>query len=249
MLAAVLCVGISARADTYQASYTYNNNEQVTITYTGAPVGGVKTSAISFSVTDKTTGSPAFTAYCVDLWHSTKSGDTFTASPVTSGFASVVSSEASPNSISNAGDPALSNELNYLGYVYSKINASDAAVVGAIQLAIWHVIDNNFQVTTWAPDANLKTDYNNVVGLLGGTNWGSIAAYNSSTSYANGLILQVSNQTSSSDQNLIAWTTSGAPQVVTGAPEPSSIAIALAGAVAFLGYGLRRRFWRGANLP
>jgi len=140
------------------------------------------------------------------------------------------------------------NELTYLGTVYQAIqsDSNNGAAIGGLTLAIWNVIDKNFAVS--GAGSNVTADFTLIKDLLAGTgetiDGHAITAYNSGDTYSGATILQTNTGPgcTSSDQNLITWgtiTTTVNTQSVT--PEPSTLAIAGLGALAFMGYGLRRR--------
>ena len=100
--------------------------------------------------------------------------------------------------------------------------------------------------TTWQESCTFPLRL--VFGSSTGENFtATINAYNAGTNYSNsvtGTVLQVNGGPNSSSgdqnhQNLITWGT--VTPNVAGTPEPSSLAIAGSGALAFAGYGLRRR--------
>ena len=197
-----------------------------------------------------------FGAFCIDLWHGqsanpysatayalNSSTGTFNGSTsLTSLFA------AAPNSAA-----VTANELTYLGTVYQAIQHDTGSnytnAIGALALAIWSVIDKNFTVT--GESSGMATDLTAIKNLLAGTaetiDGHSIAAYVSTDTYSGANVLQATGDTgptsSSGDQNLITWGTITATpnDPPPSAPEPSTLAIAGLGALAFIGYGLRRR--------
>ncbi len=254
-LAVLLWSGSSVRAQTTY-SQTANAGDNVSISFTGNT--GTSTTAGSFNVT------PGIgTAFCIDLWHSETHGS-FSANTVTGSFASVITSEFKASSYynslfpsltpvpTNVGDPTLTKELTYLGYISQHATSKDQ--VAAVQLAIWNLIDSNFKVTNFnsGTNVNLSADYTNINTLLGGgtvsSGFGSgLVAYKSSdTITGTAEILQINNQGNSSDQNLLTWGTINVTADAPSAPEPSTLAIAGLGALGFIGYGLRRRKAQGA---
>ncbi len=254
MLALLLWAGGAIRADQYySATYNYDYSIQVGITYTGQS-STQYTSPVLFDVTptDSTgnpTGSP-FIGFCIDLWHDEYNPTNFRATTTTNNFQNeVVPSGVTPT----VSDPHLTNELNYLGTIYSAINHLNNDEMGALQLAIWHLIDSKFQVTSWPSDPTLQSDYNAITGydgttysggLLGGVATSSItgstiSGYSSSKSYSGATIL-VLDQSYRSGQNVITWP-SGGITITSITPEPSTFMIAGLGGLAFIGYGLRRR--------
>jgi hypothetical protein len=164
--------------------------------------------------------------------------------------------------VSSLSNPTLANELSYLGTVFNAIQSAtgasqDANALGAMQLALWSIVTRSFTSTA---SGTMLTDYNKIATLLaGGSSWSytgtahtvSIAAYNSSDTYTGATVIQVNSGPGTdpnSDQNVIFWSSSdtGPLQQVQSAPEPSTLAIAGLGALAFVGYGLRRRKASGA---
>ncbi len=262
MLAAFLFTESAVHANQYSATYNTTGALAAQITFTGGPNKLVTEAVyvVPFTVTPAS-GTP-FTALCIDLWHAAVKGATFQATPVTpaagaGGFGAVVPTYAT----SSIADPALTNAVNYLGTIFSQISTTDANYkeeIGAIQLAIWHLIDGSFKFN--AVDTTLTADYHAIVGtfnaktnsyagglLEGGTAnttliaGKSIAAYDSTKTYTGGTVLLV-DQSKGADQDLITWQTPSGSTTVTGiAPEPSTLAIAGVGAVMFAGYALRRR--------
>jgi PEP-CTERM motif len=161
------------------------------------------------------------------------------------------------NPITPTAPSTMVNELNYLGSLTTAL--SGANQLGAMQLAIWAVVDgkdSHFGLSSFG-NTTLQADYNYLAGKLGLTQFtvGQGAAtndfnstihnstYSSGTTYAAGTVIQVNGgpaQNTSANQNLITWgSSSGIIQSAT--PEPSSLAIAGLGALAFAGYGFRRR--------
>jgi hypothetical protein len=245
-----LPVGL-ARADQFAASYTPNSSVLVGITYTlasGKISSLVLTDPVPIKVTPGTLAQPtgsSFTAFSIDLWHAEKTPTNFQATTATSGFRNAVIPAAVTPSVA---DPKLTNELNYLGSVFSQLSSSNKDQTGALQLAIWHLIDKNFTVRSWpATDKTLQADYNAITGsnglLAGFANKSltgtSIAGYASGNVYLGGKVLVV-NQKYQPDENLVAWP-NGVTDPPSLAPEPSTVSIAGLGALAFLGYGLWRR--------
>jgi len=265
-LAVLLWTGGSARAQNW---YNWSdltsgvssgpNDNQVALTFTKASGSGTTTlgaTATGFEVQQQvgqfnstSVGSP-FGAFCIDLWHG-QSANPYSGTPYAlnstngtfNGSTSILSLfAAAPNSAS-----VTANELTYLGTVYQAIkSAGDSSSIAALSLAIWNVIDKNFAVS--GAGSNVTADLTLIKDLLAGTgetiDGHAITAYNSGDTYSGATILQTNTGPgcTSSDQNLITWgtiTTTVNTQSV--APEPSTLAIAGLGALAFMGYGLRRR--------
>jgi hypothetical protein len=263
-LAVVLYAAGSARAQVYQWQAETNPlhpnlNPTVSVSYTNALGNTVTDSGIpaeGFSVSN-TSGGSSVLAFCIDLYH-VQSLSNF--SPVSGGV--FLDTATSPHSIgalllnpiTPTAPSTMVNELNYLGSLTTAL--SGANQIGAMQLAIWSVIDGNdphFSLS-FGSSTVLQADYNVLAGKLGlkeyitgqGTSdFGSISTYSSGTSYAAGTVIQVNSgpNDSSGDQNhqnLITWGSSSGI-LLSATPEPSSLAIAGLGALAFAGYGLRRR--------
>jgi PEP-CTERM motif len=269
MLAVLLFASANADAQTSYSwsgpgALTGSNNNSVSLSGTGPNFDSGGTVAEAFTVTQ---GSSHFTAFCIDVWHYQNSSSftgteyslnasngTLTGSPGPESISSLVSN-------SNLTATQIANELTYIGYVYNQIqsvtanNTPDTNALGAVQLALWTVIDKGFSYT--GGSTTMNSDYTQIQNLLAGTatTWSSstgyvgtdgskmvINAYNSSTTYTGASVIQVNGGPGNNnlyDQNLITWGTVS-PQVA-GTPEPSSFAIAGIGALAFVGYGLRRR--------
>jgi len=271
-LAVLLWTGGSARAQNW---YNWSdltsgvssgaNDNQVTVTFTKAgssSTTSANTTATGFEVQQQVSqfnstsvGSP-FGAFCIDLWHG-QTASPYSATPYalnsTNGTFNGSTSlstlfQAPPNSAA-----VTANELTYLGTVYQAIqsDSNNGAAIGGLTLAIWNVIDKNFAVS--GAGSNVTNDFTLIKDLLAGTgetiDGHAITAYNSGDTYSGATVLQTNSGpgSSSNDQNLIYWgtiTTTVNTQSV--APEPSTLAIAGLGALAFMGYGLRRRKALGA---
>jgi hypothetical protein len=233
-----------------------------------AVITGQATAAIPFAVTDNTTGSQ-FTAFCVDLYHDQYSPATYSA-PTYSLAAPANASLLSNAFPYTAYTTDLANRLNYLGYVYNTLVATstDSFLTGAVQLVLWTAIDSRFTYTattgSTAGNTNLVTDTTILVDLLNGSGkpnesytFGlstgstvnvSLSAYSAGTnySYENGklVVVHTTPQDTSHEgvnQNLISWGPSNNINIQSITPEPSSFALAGLGALAFIGYALRRR--------
>jgi hypothetical protein len=260
VLLGVLAGGPAVKADVF--TVTYGSGPGVTINYTG--VSGQGTMAIPFSVTDNTTGS-SFTAYCVDLNHDQYSPATYTAPAYSVASSSALLPAVYPDT--GYDTPAYSDlayRMNYMGSVFNSLAgagiAGDPEVGGAVQLALWTLIDRNFSYSTG--DTKLIADTNALLGLLGspggngtgglitfqtsgGTSQVLLAGYSTTAAghYASeGGILVVMHPTPGSpgvNQNLLTW---GQPSInLQSVPEPSTFALAGLGVLAFAGYALRRR--------
>jgi len=250
-----ISVGFNTSVPTAYVTYSINNSGGTTSedVYVGPFI----------NVTDSTTPTalPTSTAFCIDLWHNMNGGDSFkgTVSPATN-IASQAGWFPYTNYTPRESDPTFTNQLNYLGAVYTSLNGLTGGAyndaMGAVQLAIWYLIDKNFAVSGVAsdPHGNLLTDLGTsttgILGLLNGNNETiegvTLTGYSSSqaSAYSVGTLVTVDRSvTSPTDQaahyqNLIMW---GGNTNLTATPEPSTLAIGGLGALAFLGYGLRRR--------
>ena len=133
----------------------------------------------------------------------------------------------------SVSDPQLTNELTYLGTIFNtagvQTGTNSVAAMGALQLAIWNLIDNKFAVTSGL-SGDLQTDYNAINSLLSGASGtlvgiGPIAAYNSGLTYS-GATVYLADYTANTKntgypgQNLISW------GQITASPEPSTFALA-----------------------
>ena len=150
--------------------------------------------------------------------------------------------------------------MNYLGLVYNSLKGLTGGAyndaIGAVQLSIWYLIDKNFQVSGVGSDShgNLLADFGTsttgIIGLLNGhnetieglnlvgfsnSNAGSIPA---STLITVDRSLTAGTSMAGEYQNMIMW---GGSANALATPEPSTLVIGGLGALAFLGYGLRRR--------
>jgi hypothetical protein len=262
-LAVSLCVAGNVGAQTYTWTASPNGgNPTVNVAYENAAGNGLKTDsgvpAEAFSITS---GSTTLTAFCIDLWH-TQSNNSF------STITNIAVNSANSGTIATLfEDPkttgaALTNELNYIGSLLSGttpvINMSSANQVGAVQLALWSLVSGGattspgFSYSSFS-NTQVQADYNAIAAQIGLAQFTSgqgsttasfnntLTTYNSGTTYAAGTVINVNGGPSSNtgfDQNVITW---GATPQVAGTPEPSSFAIAGVGALAFVGYGLRRR--------
>jgi len=259
LLGALCCLIGDVRGDNdYTVTYSTPANMQVKIEYYGQSSPST-TYAVPFTLSPQPSGT-SITAFCVDLWHTEQGSNStfYSSSTVTSSFASTVQSEAGSPNPAIATDPTVTNELTYLGTVFQSFKGSDTdqtAELGALQLAIWHVIDAaDFKVTSWPSDSNVLTYYEKITGwngtnytgsgLLTGTNealgGSTITAYLSGDTYTGAEIL-LNDASKSENQNVLTWGSITATPQTQGTPEPSSFAIAGLGAMAFAGYGLRRR--------
>jgi hypothetical protein len=262
MLVALLFVSRSAKADdTFSVGGLPASTPTATIGFTnnGSPTS-VNAYIVPFTnTTDTTTGINYGNSFCIDLWHDMSPPTSFqgTIAAATSSPSNPTSSMF-PNPVSTGG--TFLNQLNYMGYVYTELSSlSDGgAALGAVQLALWYLIDGkdpNFSVSG-SSSALMMTDYNGspgtggILGLLAGTNEtiGGVNLIGFGNAGAGSETSQViavdrtynGGQYANVDQNLVTWT-GGLTITSISTPEPSTFAIGALGAVAFIGYGLRRR--------
>jgi len=285
-LAVMLFVSSVVKADEWSTGFTLSNQTVVNVQYTDPNSSTLaqtstpeQTWAVPFTMTDTTGGTlpigTTFTGFCVDLYHNVQNGQTTTDDP---GFVSVAGAQgagvnsagitASPFPNFSAYTTDLGSKLNYLGSLYNQIQgtastANDAYVLGAVQLAVWTLLDAQFKVTGEA--TGMANDLATILKLIGptatngsgggsvtfdtygGTGSGTVtgvSAYYTGSNYSGAegqvLLVQTSAATTSSPiQNVITWSGEGTTSVAT--PEPSTFAIAGLGALGFLGYGWKRR--------
>jgi hypothetical protein len=258
MLATLALMSGGVRAD-LQFGVTYPSGPVVTISFTpsNGHIPTENTMVVPFTVTPedslgRATG-PSFIGFCIDIWHNMYNHSTFTSDgQLTSGFQAVVPAGVTPY----VSDPQLTNQLNYLGTIVNAPGVkADANAMGAIQLVVWHLIDSHFSYNYGTNgDSTLDRDYAAITGyngstysggLLGGTAPGSdfgsgLAAYHSNQTYTGGKVILV-DRAGHEAQNVITWSPSIDVPGIPSAPEPSSLAFAALGALAFMGYALCRR--------
>jgi hypothetical protein len=257
MLVALLFASRSAKADdTFSVGGLPASTPTATISFTDNGAGtNVDAYIVPFTNTTETgTGisSPGINygnSFCIDLWHDMSPPTTFqgTIAPASASTSGMFTSSESTGT-------TFLNQLNYMGYVYSSLSSlSDGgAAVGAVQLALWYLIDGkdpNFGVSG-SSSASMITDYQLILGLLGGTNetiegvglkgFGQAGAGSETAQVITVDRTYNSGQYANIDQNLITWT-GGVTITSISTPEPSTFAIGALGALAFIGYGLRRR--------
>jgi len=272
-LGVLFLVSSGVRADNYETTFSLPSDATVSVTYTnpgnptGTALGPEGTWAVPFTMTDTTTKA-TFQAFCIDLYHNVSSGEVTTnpkggpsfvtvAGALGNGATTGGTTAAIPNYSGFTSD--FGSKLNYLGYVYETIQAThknDDYLMGAVQLAVWHLLDVNFTISTTGIQTGLLNDYNNLLLAIGGTGANgssssqilstvdgktiTIASYSTSApgnySVYGGEVLVVHTNlddgAGTTVQNVITW---------VPVPEPSSMAIAGLGALGFLAFGLRRR--------
>jgi hypothetical protein len=285
-LGVLLIVSSGVKADNYQTNFTTSSTTAVNILYTN-PSSLSQTSsvegtwAVPFTMKDTTTNA-TFQAFCIDLYHNVSNGETTTNNP---GFVNVAGAQGfGVTSTGTTGSPIpnysayptdFGSKLNYLGYVYNQIETiasgaykSDAYLLGAVQLAVWTLLDKNFVASGEA--AGMATDLANILKLVGGTNANGSALLHPSndfvlvggstvnlssdfTAYSTtqpgnyasegGQVLVVHTNLNDGGgttvQNVITWGNNFTTQSVV--PEPSTMAIAGLGALGMIGYGWKRR--------
>jgi len=267
MLTALLfAAGRGNADDTISVGFDTTNVPTGYVTFTNSGTGGKTTEDVYIgpftNVTDTSNaGAVPSTMFCIDLWHNLNGGQSFQG---TVASATAVASQLTfPYSgyTPTVGDPQLTSQLNYLGNVYRTLasaltGTALADAQGAVQLGIWHLIDTQFAVSGISDNSHgqLSTDYQGtgsggILGLLGGGSSQTIeginlAAWSSGGTYSAGTLALVDRTINNGAQagvyqDLIGWQGSVNNQSIT--PEPSTMAIGGLGALAFLGYGLRRR--------
>jgi len=251
--ALLLVLGASARADSFTAH----------VSGPGQNLGNGQL-ASAFSVTDTTLPAGPFTAFCADLQDHVGTGSaTFTGTLTTGPMPNPLSSLGSPlNVIWANGYTDVGNRLDYLLnqlMAPSLLVGLTSAQSAALQAGIWEAMDH--YVTTDPAGANaasgnsLVTDVVKVLTgstFLGVSGWAALDAmntasnvYHASLSYGSTnefLIVPAatgSNPTPLQYQVLVGVTSAELPLAVV--PEPSTFAIAGAGALGFLAYGWKRR--------
>jgi hypothetical protein len=287
-------VGTSAKADSF--SYTFNPNAPtVTIIFdAGNGMGGgngipntssggtsvPETTKVGlFTVTDTSSPSspllPAttFQAFCLDLWHTNNQS-----SSNPTNFTGTVTDAATTNFAGGQYFPSgytpnsnLGNQLTYMGVVFSAISKSDLNALGAMQLALWSLIDQKppgslgFQFT--GANSTVLADYKTIIAALGGTvtspnsygyvmatgidgthngtagmiNGTPLAAYNANTNYS----IAITAAVIAPDGGFLSTRSQDlitfGPRSAIVTPEPSTMAIAGLGALGFSAYGWKRR--------
>jgi len=264
MAAALLIVAGRVNADD-TISFGFNTNVPTAyVTYTTSNSGATSTEDVYVgpftNVTDSSNPGAlhSSTAFCIDMWHNVSAPYTFQG---TTSSATNIASQTGwfPYSAytPRESDPAFTNQQNYLGAVYTSLKGLTGGAyndaIGAVQLAIWYLTDKNFAVSGVGsdPHGNLLTDFGTsttgILGLLNGHNETiegvTLSGYSSSQAgnYAVGTLVTVDRSVAGQAdnyQNLIMW---GGNASLATTPEPSTMAIGGLGALAFLGYGLRRR--------
>jgi len=275
-LGVLLVVSSSVKADNFTYTYDTTHSPQVNVTFDpGNSRSSASTYAGAFTVTDTSGGSlplnTVLTAFCIDLWHTSSS-------PFTAGVNNLASSNQLTGLLASGYTPTagLASQLSYLATVYTALSnnlihttTAYFNAIGAVQLAVWSLIDQKPPGTngfaTSQGNSGLNADYKSIIQALGGTlssgpsysasnidgthngtlspttvEGVAIANYNAGLTYSGGVtLLLVNSQTSGSSQNLVVFNGSVVTTSVT--PEPSTMAIAGLGALGMIGYGWKRR--------
>jgi len=157
-------------------------------------------------------GGSAIPLYCIDLAHDNYVGSSYQ-----------LTAWSNPNSLS-------SDTLNRIAWA-----AANASLTGygpaATQLLMWSVIDPNFKVINWDGESALQAAYQNVVGEMN-------SRYNGNANYLPQAQFfdAVHEPAGNLNQDLVL----GIPDPPS-APEPSTLVIAVLGALGLIGYGWHRR--------
>jgi hypothetical protein len=183
----------------------------VTIYYTGADgTGSLSSPAYADPQVNYGTTAPVY--YCVDLWHDTYVGQTYTINQVPS---------------MTFANSTFTDVDNRIGWLLTQ-DQSTVDERAAEQLAIWYTIDNKpneslagFAMTS--SDPTITADYNALIGFAG---------YNPSTSYAANFWQATHDPTNSLYQDLVT---------VGSVPEPNSITLSMISGLFLVGLRLWRR--------
>jgi len=272
MLGVLLLVSSSVKADQYSYTFDTTNSPQVNVTFDpGNSRSSASTYAGAFTVTDITNPVGTLQAFCIDLWHTSSSPFYATAVGMTSSsqLNGLLATGYTPNT-------HLASQLSYLATVYTNLynglthtTTAYYNAIGAVQLAVWSLIDQKPPGTngfaTSQGNSGLNADYKSIVQALGGslssgpsysasnidgTHNGTlspttiegvtVANYNAGLTYSGGVtLLLINSQTSTSSQNLVIF--NGSVVTTSVVPEPSTMAIAGLGALGMIGYGWKRR--------
>jgi len=271
-LGVLLLVSSSVKADNFTYTYDTTHSPQVNVTFDpGNSRSSASTYAGAFTVTDTSGGSlplnTVLTAFCIDLWHTSSS-------PFTAGVVNLASSSQLTGLLASGYTPTadLASQLSYLATVYNTVKGLTGTsyynAIGAVQLAVWALIDQKppgaAGFATNQGNSGLNADYKSIVQALGGslssgpsysasnidgTHSGTgtntvegltLTNYNAGLIYSGGAtLLQITGQGPSSSQNLVVFNGSLVTTSIT--PEPSTMAIAGLGALGMIGYGWKRR--------
>ena len=178
-LGVLLLASSSVQADNYETTFILNNDTTVTVQRTdptnptGPLIMGEGTWAVPFTVTDTSTNA-SFTGFCIDLYHNVSDGETTTNNP---GFVNVAGAVGAGTGGASAtpfpnfsGYSDLGSKLNYLGGLFNLFqatHANDNYLLGAVQLAVWTLLDANFAATGEA--TGMANDLAAITKLMGGS--------------------------------------------------------------------------------
>jgi hypothetical protein len=241
-----------------------------------------------FTVTDNSVSTPPpassplpanpFQAFCLDLWHSNNESSstptTFTGTAKVAEAVNFAGGQYFPAGYTPSAN--LANQLNYLAMVYDAISksptppntATDLNAVGALQLAIWALIDQKppgsigFRFT--GANSTMLADYQTIIAGLGGMTGTNAYGYTLTTGIDgthNGTAGIIDSTpflgyqaTGKGYSGAVVITADGAfnstrsqnlltfgTAISNDLPEPSTMAIAGLGALGFMAYGWRRR--------
>jgi len=246
--ALLLALGASARADSFSANITQGSTGQNLDNFTGPQYAG------TFTVSDTTTQSGTYTAFCADLTDHVGFGSyPFTGTWYTGGMnPSNVPDSIWKNTYSDLGarlDYVLTHVMAPAEGSWATPTAETQAEAAAVQAVIWNLMGNYGYNPGGSP---LVDKYvSQLMTLVGAPGSSGSGVSGSSWALLNGLTAYVKgNSYASSEEFLIVPGAGGGPtgdgplqyQVLIGVvPEPSTFAIAGLGALGLLGYGWKRR--------
>jgi PEP-CTERM motif len=209
--------------------YDGSNAPTVYITYTGSGGSAVDVYADPQTATNalwQSDGSP-IPLYCIDTVHENYLGSsyqvnvelppiTFSTSPVNATIAANEVAWAVENASTAAGQTGINDRA-------------------ATQLFVWWVVDPNFNVANWNGNSGAQTDFNSLTSLSG------YHPNASNNNYLPGVLFLDAVHDGDLYQDLALAVPPGDPQIQSLTPEPSSLLVAVFGALGLVGYGWRKR--------
>jgi hypothetical protein len=248
VITAALGVTSPARAGiVLDSSFNINGTPYATIERSASqtsPAGGLVQESVyagNFSVTATGwTSAGPFDAFCVDLWHSMSTSDPHISAVAVSPVSAILASY-----FHDARDSQVGNEIAFLMRDYATSSTWTADQRGGFQLALWYLIDKNFQVVSTSTPG-LLANYRGILGLFGNQSWNGLSAYDSTVTYDGGTVFEVTHSTTGdSYQDLVTSSpggSSGGSPFISAVPEPSTLATTVCAAGIFgIGSWLRRR--------